>query len=379
MRILLIGEYSGFHNSLKYGLTQLGHQVTLAGDGDGFKRFPVDIDLSSDYFRKDWLRNKINIAWFKLTGKNLEDNIRFARFRESVERLHNYDIIQFINSNALGCMPDIEWQMIKELLDHNGKAFLVACGDDYPYSKYLTQDHQGYSILTPYYNDSSLKSHYAHTFKYLGDGFKNNYYNLLDRCEAIIASHTDFTMALQHEPKCVDLIPSAIVVDRFEPQINHITNPIEVFMGINRGTYYKKGIPYFEKALTIIKDKYGDRVNITIAQNLPYQEYITSYKKCHILLDQVLSYDQGYNALEAMAQGKVVFAGADHHFMQAYNLDQAPLIDARPDVDYLVQQLSDLIDQPQRIFELGRAAHQFITQHHDAVTIARKYEQLYIK
>jgi hypothetical protein len=37
-----------------------------------------------------------------------------------------------------------------------------------------------------------------------------------------------------------------------------------------------------------------------------YTTYINSYNKAHILLDQTYAYDQGYNALEAMAKGKVV-------------------------------------------------------------------------
>ena len=38
MRILLVGEYSRFHNSLKKGLLQLGHDVILIGDND-FKNY----------------------------------------------------------------------------------------------------------------------------------------------------------------------------------------------------------------------------------------------------------------------------------------------------------------------------------------------------
>jgi hypothetical protein len=37
------------------------------------------------------------------------------------------------------------------------------------------------------------------------------------------------------------------------------------------------------------------------------------YNKSHIVLDQVFSYDQGYNALEAMAKA-VVFTGAETEF-----------------------------------------------------------------
>ncbi|WOI22861.1 glycosyltransferase [Nonlabens ulvanivorans] len=378
MRILLIGEYSGFHNSLKYGLQQLGHEVTLVGDGDGFKKFPVDIEVGSDYFRRDWLREKVKVAWWKLTGHNLEDNIRLARFRESEHLMKGYDIVQFINSNALGCEPPIEWQMIDYLLKNNNKAFLVACGDDYPYAQFLTEKHQGYSILTPYLEDTSLKNQYLHTFKYLKKGYRENYNRLLSKCKAIIPSHTDFQMALSDESKCADMIPSAIIMEQLELHQNHIAQPIEIFMGINRGNYFKKGIPYFEKALDILKSKYGQKVNITIAENLPYDEYIKSYRKSHILLDQALSYDQGYNALEAMAQGKVVFAGAGTPFLKAYELEKAPLIDAKPDVDYLVQELSNLIDHPDEIFKLGREAREFIERHHNAIDIARKYQALYI-
>lgn len=378
MRILLIGEYSGFHNSLKHGLEQLGHKVTLVGDGDGFKKFPVDIEVGSDYFRKDWLREKIKVGWWKLTGNNLEDQIRLARFRESEHLMKDYDIIQFINSNPFGCEADVEWKMIDYLLKNNGKAFLVACGDDYPYAHYLTEKHDNYSILTPYLEDATLKKHFIHTFKYLGNGYKNNYENLVASCEAVIPSHTDFKMALNDEPKCVDIIPSAVVIEKLKLEQNHITLPVEIFMGINRGNYHKKGIFYFEKALEIIKKKYGDAVKITVAENLPYKQYITSYKKCHILLDQVLSYDQGYNALEAMAQGKVVFAGAGLPFLQAYQLEKAPLIDAQPDVNYLVEQLSYLINHTDEIFKLGLEARAFIETHHDSIKVAQQYQKLYI-
>ena len=42
MKILLLGEYSGLFNSLKEGLVELGHNVTLISDGDGFKNYPSD-------------------------------------------------------------------------------------------------------------------------------------------------------------------------------------------------------------------------------------------------------------------------------------------------------------------------------------------------
>ena len=46
MKILLIGEYSRLHNSLKEGLESLNHEVTIVGTGDKFKNFPVDISIA---------------------------------------------------------------------------------------------------------------------------------------------------------------------------------------------------------------------------------------------------------------------------------------------------------------------------------------------
>ena len=79
-----------------------------------------------------------------------------------------------------------------------------------------------------------------------------------------------------------------------------------------------------------------------------------------------------------MAQGKVVFAGAGTPFLKAYERGKAPLIDAKPDVNYLVQELSNLIDHPDEIFKLGREAREFVERHHNAIDIARKYQALYI-
>ena len=150
-------------------------------------------------------------------------------------------------------------------------------------------------------------------------------------------------------------------------------------MGINRGNYWKKGINYFEEALEIIQKKYGNKVQVTIAESLPYQEYITSYKSAHILLDQVLCYDQGYNALEAMAQGKAVFSGGSEFYLKAHHLDAIPVIDAQPDVTYLVDQLSLLIEQPEKILQIGRTSRKHVLEHHDSIKIAKAYEQHYLK
>ena len=46
MRILLLGEYSNVHATLAKGLKALGHDVTVLSNGDFWKDYPRDINLS---------------------------------------------------------------------------------------------------------------------------------------------------------------------------------------------------------------------------------------------------------------------------------------------------------------------------------------------
>jgi hypothetical protein len=50
----------------------------------------------------------------------------------------------------------------------------------------------------------------------------------------------------------------------------------------------------------------------SLRPDIPYTTYINSYNKAHILLDQTYAYDQGYNALEAMAR-MVLRSGTSIH------------------------------------------------------------------
>ena len=53
MRILLIGEYSLLHNSLKKGLIELGHEVVLIGNSNGYRCYPVDYNYEPKFFKRE--------------------------------------------------------------------------------------------------------------------------------------------------------------------------------------------------------------------------------------------------------------------------------------------------------------------------------------
>jgi glycosyltransferase involved in cell wall biosynthesis len=102
------------------------------------------------------------------------------------------------------------------------------------------------------------------------------------------------------------------------------------------------------------------------------------FEKADIVLDQVYSFDQGYNALEAMLLGKVVFTGAETNFLQFYDLKEDEIcINALPNVDYLVEKLSLLIENRFFLISIGEKARNFVLKYHEATKIASKYVEKY--
>ena len=71
MKILLLGEYSRLHNSLKEGLVALGHEVSIVACGDYFKKYDVDYSIYPTIMNSFWIVRKINNLFFKTTKINL--------------------------------------------------------------------------------------------------------------------------------------------------------------------------------------------------------------------------------------------------------------------------------------------------------------------
>ncbi len=372
MRILLIGEFSRLHNSLKEGLVALGHEVIIVANGDGFKNYPVDLSTKAK-----WCETKLgNIPRqliFRLTKFDIA-RIEFGiRFYLHLDKLKNFDVVQLINESPIQTTPRFERFLLKKLFAQNKKSFLLCCGVDYLVAKHLIEKKERYSIMNPYFENPKLKKEFSYILNFLSNNHKKTHDLVYQNIQGVICSDMDYVLAMQKHPMFLGLIPNPINTDAIEFSELKIEDKIIIFLGINRGTYYTKGIAFFEKALEIIKVKYSSKIEIIIAENLPYLTYINQYNRAHIILDQVYSFDQGYNALEAMAKGKVVFTGAENEFTQYYNLTEKVTINALPDVDYLINELEHLINNPNEIIAIGTRARNFIEKEHNYIEVANKY------
>ncbi len=371
MKVLLVGEYSRLHNSLKEGLEALGHDVTIIATGDLFKKFPADIKLERK-FDKGFGR-KLKIALYQLTKIDLTSVALWPQFKKHKDKLSGFDVGQLINECPFGVSIRVEKKIFKHLRDNNKKVFLLSCGTDHISVSYALQKKFRYSILTPYFEGKIPKQRFLPVLKYVTDEHERYHNYLYERIDGVIASDLDYHIPLKGNSKYLGLIPNPVNVDLLEqPELNHSEKTI-IFHGINRRLYLKKGNDYFEEALDIIQKKYSEKIEIITVESLPYNEYINKYNSAHILLDQVYGYDQGYNALEAMAKGKVVFTGAEKEFYEYYQLDKTVAINALPNAESIANELESLILHPERITEIGANAREFIQKHHHYKKIAQKY------
>jgi glycosyltransferase involved in cell wall biosynthesis len=375
MKILLIGEYSRLHNSLKEGLQKLGHEVTILGFKDGFKNYSVDFPLE-----KKWdtgLLKKIKLLLLVLTGFDISSYLTYRQFWRKRNHFTNFDIVQLINENSFFCNYKDEKKILEFIFANNKKVFLLATGDDYLYVKYNFHHPENPSIIQPYLAGKIADKNFSNVLKFKTESFEKLHQFMYKNIQGVIATDLDYHIPLQNHSKYLGMIPSPINLDNFPKSELEINTKIVIFHGINRESFLKKGNDFFEKALEIIKQKYGERIEIKIVENVPYVQFINLYNNATIVLDQLHGHDQGSNGLEGMAKGKVVFTNASELFEKHYNLAEKVAINGLPDVDYLVKELSFLIENPEEIKAIGTRARAFIEKEHDYLKIAKKYMKVW--
>ncbi|HNQ27474.1 MAG TPA: glycosyltransferase [Aquaticitalea sp.] len=376
MNILLVGEYSRLHNSLKEGLEVLGHKAVIIGTGDYFKNYPVDIKLQRR-FEKGFIK-KIRVALFKVFHVDISSiNMKRQVFKHK-KSLIGYNVVQLINESPFNIQPKEEKEIFSFIKDNNKTCYLLCCGADHISVKYAHDRKFRYSILTPFLTGKVSKKVFEPVLKYLQEPFRQLHRYVHNTIQGVIASDMDYHLPMLGHDNYLGMIPNPINVDKINYIPLNVTDKIIIFHGINRHNYLKKGNDIFDEALKTISKKFGDKVEIIRTESLPYNEYIKIYDACHILLDQVYAYDQGYNALEAMAKGKVVFTGAEQEWLDHYNLEADTVaINALPDAEKIAEKLEWLILNPEKIIEISKNARAFIEREHHYVKIAERYLEVW--
>lgn len=358
MKILLIGEYSSLHNYLKEGLLAVDPtlDITLAAVGDGWKKIPgADIILF-----------------------NLKDNSRIGKIKDlviepwkKVKRLKGYDIVQFINPMIFHY--SINPLFIHKLVKSNKNVSLISAGYDCALVDAYCSGRQPYYIFD--FNKWLVKWYKGMSAVALSNRISNHI--ILKSAKCIIPSLYEYSVGYSGNKLLERVVPFPINTDKILYHDNIVKNKIVFFHGVNRES--EKGTPFIRKALERLKQDYPDDVEIVIEGHMPFKKYIDVMNRANIVIDQCCSYGYGINACIAMAQGKVVMSGASKETIEAFGVDYCPIIEVKPDVDFIYQQCVKLLKCRDQISDIGYKSREYVEKVHNYKKIAHEYMKIWDK
>lgn len=356
MKVLLLGEFSGFFTNLKKGLRELGVECDLAADGDGWKK----IDGSND---------------IKLFG-SINSNSKIIKFYNRilypvlhVRELYNYDVVYMVSTTIFH--PLICKWMFDHVKKHSKKFYVSVSGSNCSvFRSYINGD-------LPYYVFDD-NPEYCNTFDFRmrknkkRDQQEKYIYSSVD---GIIPIMYEYAVGVRNYLACKKTIPIPFDSRDIEYTPNTVNEKIVIMHGIIKEKC--KGTDIILKALEIVKAKHPDEVEIVIDGKMPLKEYLEKLKTINILVDQCKEHCYGLNALYAMAEGRIVLGGASQKSLEELNLESSPIVHIEPNVEMIVEQLEELIAKRDEFEKLGLQSRQFVEKHHDCKYIAKKYLDLW--
>jgi glycosyltransferase involved in cell wall biosynthesis len=360
MKILLIGEYSNVHNTLAKGMRELGHKVTVASDGDSWKNYPRDIDLKREP------GHRMQFMW---------------RLIKALPHMRSYDIVQIINPMFLELKAERILPIYKYLRRHNKKVVMGAYGIDY-YWVYVNSQ-----IRPLRYSDFNIGSKVrtdtqAHLYRNEWTGTPKQQLNeyIARDCDGIPACLYEYWATYNEVPELRDkmrFIPLPIEM----PSIYHPNfygGPVKVFIGISKGRSVYKGTDIMLDAAQALKEKYPDKLELRIAEGVPFEQYRQMMDGSDAILDQLYSYTPSMNSLLAMSKGIIVIGGGEpENYEILGETELKPIINVQPNYQSVYDELEQLILHPERISDLKKQSVEYVRRHHDYLKVAEQYIRFY--
>ena len=362
MKILLLGEYSNVHATLSEGLQELGHQVTVASNGDFWKNYPRDIDLKRE--------------------KGFYGTLCFlARVTKAISQFQGYDIVQLINPLFIETKANKLLPLYRFLRRHNRHIVLGAFGMDYYWvNTCVTRKQLRYSDFN--FGDELRTDENAMKERadWIGTDKERLNRTIADDCDAIVAGLYEYWTCYQPSfPRKTKFIPYPI---KHIAQAGDIPSeahtPLRLFIGINKSRSTYKGTDIMLRAAQDLQARYPDKVQLRIAENVPFSEYKEMITHADAILDQLYSYTPAMNALGAMAQGIICVGGGEpenYDILNEHTLH--PIINVQPNYESVYHQLQYLVLHPHLVPQLKRQSIEYIRTHHHYLKVALSYDECY--
>lgn len=350
------------HNTLAEGMRELGHEVTVASNGDFWKDYPRDINLA------------------RRTGK-IGGIALLAKVYSQLHQWRDFDVVQLINPMFLELKAERIFPIYRRLRKQNKKMVLCAMGMDYYWVHECTYNkplrYSDFNIGDQVRTDEPAQREQQ---DWLGTSKERLNKLIANDCDAIVAGlYDDYVCYKPHFPQKLHFIPLPIHTTGTTPLDNpSATEKLRLFVGISKGRSAYKGTDIMIQAAEALMKRYPDRLEIIKAEGVPFNVYQHLMDTSDAMMDQLYSYTPAMNALLAMSKGIVVIGGGEPENYDILGEDELrPIINVQPSYDSVCQQVEQLILHLDRLSDLKRQSIAYVHRHHNYLAVAQKYIDLY--
>ena len=364
MKILLLGEASFVHSTLRKGFEALGHNVTLVSAGCIWD-CPRDIDLSRDM---RWGKlSGLKVIWKILINLHVfigNDIVQINDFHTIPLKLGwnklFFKFIKCFNKNVIrGC-----WGDDIVVFDAQAKGVL-AYSDTHIGTQAINEEENKWRIEEQHLPEFLSCCRYVNKHADAFAACLYEYYMYYNKDE--------YRSRLHYMPLPIEIPDDKNIIVKGEHW------PIKVLVGIQKRRDFIKGASIIGELVEKIAAEHPDKVVVNKVYDVPYIEYCKMLEEADVLVDQLYSYTPSMNSLAAMARGTVVIGGGEEEYYEFIGEKELrPIINVRPhEEEYNLKVLREALLTPGRISKMSRESAAFVRKHHDYIKVSRQYIEMY--
>ncbi len=393
MKILLIGEASFLHNTLKKGLVERGHRVTTMSDGNGWHDAPRDIDLRRDG------------RWGKFGGLRV-----VWQLLRHLPQLCGNDVVQIHNYQFVPLMYRWNTLLLRFLKLTNRRVVKGCFGDD---PQIFRRQAQGVPAYSDTYWSGQLQNadpHRDRIAEVIEHGAEASWRKTTHMADALVACLYEYWLDYNEPPyaeklhyiplpiECEEMVRwcdgemvKCVGNDTLSPShpndsqlpTNLTTSPphpLTLLIGLQPKRDFMKGAMKIATFVEEVARRHPGKVQIKYVEGVPYDEYMHLLAEADVLVDQLYSYTPSMNSLAAMARGTVVIGGGEEEYYEFIGEDTLrPIINVRPDVpdEENIAAIERALFTDGTLERMAQESIQFVHKYHDYRLVAKQYEQLY--
>lgn len=391
MKILLIGEASFLHNTLKKGLVERGHRVTTMSDGNGWHDAPRDIDL-----RRDGRWGKLGGLWV------------VWQLLRHLPQLCGNDVVQIHNYQFVPLM--YRWNtLLLRFLKLTNRCVVKGCFGDDP--QIFRRQAQGVPAYSDTYWSGQLQNtdqHRDRIAEVVEHGAEASWRKTTAMADALVPCLYEYWLDYNEPPYAAKLhyIPLPMECEKMvrwcdgemvkcvvndtpshpnDSQLptNLTTSPshhLTILIGLQPKRDFMKGAMKIATFVEEVACRHPGKVHIKYVEGVPYDEYMRLLAEADVLVDQLYSYTPSMNSLAAMARGTVVIGGGEEEYYEFIGEDTLrPIVNVRPDVsdEENIATIERALFTDGTLERMAQESIQFVHKYHDYRHVAEQYEQLY--